>query len=62
MDMVILSKKNHSKVGAQKQPKNVAPAPLTSNAAGSSVAVSNDKDAVESYLSCPEIPDAGDLS
>jgi hypothetical protein len=54
--------KNQSKIGAQKQPKNVAPAPLASNAAGPSVAVSNDKDAVESYLSCPEITNAGDLS
>ena len=43
-------------------PKNVAFAPLASIGAGSSVAVSNDRDAVESFESDPEISDAGDLS
>jgi len=49
-----------SKFRARKQPKNVAPAPLASNAAGSSVAVSNDKDVELSHLSDPEMSDAGD--
>ncbi len=45
---------------SEKQPKNVAPTPLSSNAAGSSVVVSNDKDGVGSDLSDPEISNSGD--
>ena len=51
-----------SKVRAQKWQKNVALAPLASNAAGSSVAVSNDYDLAYLYLSDPEISGAGDFS
>ena len=54
--------KDPSKVRAKKQQKNTPPAPIASNTAGSSVAVSNDKDVGLSYLPDPEISDAGDLS
>ena len=47
--------KNPCKVRARKWPKIVAPAPLASNAAGSSVAVSNDNDVGYLHLSDPEI-------
>ena len=51
-----------SKVRAQKRQKNVALAPLASNDAGSSVAVSNEYDVAYLYLSDPEISGAGDFS
>jgi hypothetical protein len=54
--------KNPSKVRAQKWPKIIAPAVLASNAAGTSVAVSNDNDVGFFYQPDPEISDAGDLS
>ena len=54
--------KKLSKVRAQKCQKIVVPAPLASNAAGSSVAVSNDNDMGYLYLPGPEISDADNLS
>ena len=51
-----------SKVRAQNGQKNVAPAPLASNAAGSSVAVSNDKAVRYVYLPDSEISEAFDFS
>jgi hypothetical protein len=54
--------KNTTKNRARKWPKIVAPSPLASDAAGSSVAVSNDNDVGYLYLPDPEISDAGDLS
>ncbi len=51
-----------SKLCAQKQPNFIALAPVASNAARSSVAVSNDNYVRELYLSDPEVSGAGDLS
>jgi hypothetical protein len=51
-----------SKLSAQKEPNFVATAPLASNAAGSSVAVSNDNSVRELYRSDPEVSGAGDLT
>ena len=45
---------------SSKPPKNVGTSPLASNAAGFSVAVSNDKDVGDLYLSNPEVSNAGD--
>ena len=57
-----ISSEIKSKLCAQKQPKFVPRAPVASNAAGSSVAVSNDNYVRELYLSDPEVSAAGDLS
>ena len=57
-----ISSEIKSKFCAQKQPKFVPRAPVASNAAGSSVAVSNDNYVRELYLSDPEVSAAGDLS
>ena len=53
--------KKWSKLRAQKQPKNVPLALLVSNAAGSSIAVSNDNDVRFIHLSEPEVTEASDL-
>ena len=53
--------KNWSKLWAQRQPKNVPLAVLVSNAAGSSIAVSNDNDVRFIHLSEAEVTEASDL-
>ncbi len=53
--------KNAPKVRARKWPKIGAPSPLALDAAGSSVAVSDDNDVRYLYQPDPEISDAGDL-
>ncbi len=54
--------KKWSKLWAQEQPKNVPPAPLASNAAGSRIAVSNDNYVRLLYLSDSEVTVASNLS
>jgi hypothetical protein len=50
-----------SKLRAQKRPKIVAPSPLSSDIAGSSVAVSNENYGTDFYLSDPEVSEESGL-
>ncbi len=61
MDSDILYFKMLSKLQAQKRPKIVAPAPLSSDTAGSSVAVSNENHEADLYLSDPEVSEESGL-
>jgi hypothetical protein len=58
----LFAKKNLSKLRAQKWPKIVDPAPLASNTAGSSVALSNGNGGGDLYLSDSEVSQKCDSS